>query len=307
MKISIVGSNSDTLFILNRISFLDLKDIEVSVFGDQKIQRKLKKNFPFIETPWTLKDTISECKIIFHSVPLKGLEDSFLNLGKILPNDIPIIDFSSNSTISKSVAKKILSHDIYTSVINCISFGKLNFSYQEEKIHIPTVANSESDSNALEKVNECLNNFKIYFKFMDQSELDEMLYTNYYLPNIVLFALRDYLHEKNSVLLKSLNKEYISKLDDLIDSEVRHDLINDVGFKTELRKSVVRLNNYINKTIDHENTFTGSSYNKLDSLLSSKFNEYELPTSKETILSYFFGVKFAKYMTSWGKIKDPDD
>ena len=102
---------------------------------------------------------------------------------------------------------------------------------------------------------------------------------------------------KSKILSNNFNQNYLLEFSNLIDYEIVENINNDIFTK-------------INSTDDYFNNFIKNLKNNnfvLESDIFSSTNSQEvltIPKSKDTLLSLFFGEKFSRVMSSWGKSKN---
>ena len=304
MKISIIGLNSDSIFFLNRASLLK-KDSDLSfyAFDDRKIQNDHKKKFSNLKTPWNLSDVLDKCELLLNCSGLKNLPNtiSILEDNKI---HCPIIDFSTNKKYSINLFNS--SSLSRNNIIHAMSPGKVNIDFKKEIINLPIILNNNINSKLDNVVNSFKNKLKISFKFMDEIEHDEVLRSNYYLPNLLLLSLSNMMQQKSKIISNNLNSELISDIRSLVNVSINNDLTND-HTDSALSQSLEEFNKEMKEIF--------ADHNKLDNsyLINSKQTakilnpDSSIPKSRDTIMSLFFGARFTKLLSGWSKIDKSND
>ena len=155
--------------------------------------------------------------------------------------------------------------------------------------------NYESNDNIVARAGEkTLTNEELIEKLpkIINSE-DSLIISNYVFTNLYLLYLLDNMKNKSSILSNNFNQNYINKFSNIIDSEILDNLddyvfskiTSDSNFKMFIEK--IKKNDF-KLSIDEIRSFSDQS------LLS-------IPKSKDTLLSLFFGEKFSKTISNWGK------
>ena len=62
---------------------------------------------------------------------------------------------------------------------------------------------------------------------MDEIEHDEILRSNYYLPNILFFLLAKKMDENSKIISNTLGSELLNKMRDLVNVNINDDLLKD--------------------------------------------------------------------------------
>tara|TARA_Y100001970_G_C14038908_1_gene752600 strand:- start:12 stop:926 length:915 start_codon:yes stop_codon:yes gene_type:complete len=304
MKISILGLNSDSVFFLKRSSFMKKDhDLSFHAFDDRKIQNTFKKEFSNIQTPWNLSDVLKECDLLLNCSGLKNLPNSITILedNKI---DCPIIDFSTN----KKYSIKLFNNSTLpqNNIIHAMSPGRVNIDLYKELINLPIILNNSVNSELDSVVNLFLKRLKISLKFMDEIEHDEVLRSNYYLPNLLLVSLSIMMEQKSKIISNNLNSELISNIRSLVNVNINNDLTND-HIDAELDESLNEFNKELKKFFVDHNKLDNSYF--INSKQTAKILDPDssIPKSKDTIMSLFFGTRFTKLLSGWSKIDKSND
>ena len=304
MKISILGLNDDAAFFLKRSSILNKnKQLDFFAFDDRKIQNKFKKDFPNLSAPWNLNDVLESSEILLNFSALKSLPSSISIIEENKLN-CPIIDFSP----IKKYSIKIFNQSSLSNknIIHAMSPGRVEFSNNQEIIKLPIVLNNNIQTDFNEKTNLFFKRLKISLKFMDEIEHDEILRSNYYLPNILFFLLAKKMNEKSKIISNTLGTELLNNMRDLVNVNINDDLLKDYVYDD--LNGLMNLFNQEMKEIFVENNKLDNSY-----LLNSKQAanlldpNISVPKSKDTIMSLFFGTRFTRLVSGWSKIDKSND
>ena len=293
MKISVIGSNKDTEFFILRSLHLKKYEIKFSIFDTRENQNKLRKQFNNVETPWNIEDVLKGSDIIINAYSIKN-NNNFFEIIKNNKNSLPIIDMS----VSKEISLKIYDKEhIANSVLHIMPPGKMNFDYKKDLLRMPVVINNKSNLNENNNVDKFFKNLKLNFKFIDIEEIDSLLLSQYIVPNLYLLFLINNMQKKSKILSNNFNQNYLLEFSKLIDYEIVENINNDIFNKININ------DNYFDDFIENlkKNNFV------LDSDNFSSFDSQEvlsIPKSKDTLMSLFFGEKFSRVMSSWGKSKN---
>ena len=293
MKISVIGSNKDTEFFILRSLHLKKHEIKFSIFDTRENQNKLRKQFDNVETPWNIEDVLKGSDIIINSYSIKNY-NNFFEIIKNNKNSLPIIDMSVSKEISLSIYDN---EHITNSVLHIMPPGKMNFDYKKDLLRMPVVINNKSNLNENNNVDKFFKNLKLNFKFIDIEEIDSLLLSQYIVPNLYLLFLINNMQKKSKILSNNFNQNYLLEFSKLIDYEIVENINIDIFNKININ------DNYFDDFIENlkKNNFV------LDSDNFSSINSQEvlsIPKSKDTLMSLFFGEKFSRVMSSWGKSKN---
>ena len=293
MKISVIGSNKDTEFFILRSLHLKKHEIKFSIFDSRENQNKLRKQFNNVETPWNIEDVLKGSDIIINAYPIKN-NNNFFEIIKNNKSSLPIIDMSVSKEISLKCYDK---EDITNTVLHIMPPGKMNFDYKKDLLRLPVVINNKSNLNENNNVDKFFKNLKLNFKFIDIEEIDSLLLSQYIVPNLYLLFLINNMQKKSKILSNNFNQNYLLEFSKLIDYEIVENINNDIFNKININ------DNYFDDFIENlkKNNFV------LDSDNFSSFDSQEvlsIPKSKDTLMSLFFGEKFSRVMSSWGKSKN---
>ncbi len=293
MKISVIGSNKDTEFFILRSLYLKKLDIKFSIFDTRENQNRLKKQFNNVEAPWNIEDVFKGSDIIINAYSIKN-NYNFFEILKNNKNNLPIIDMSVSKEVSLKYYNK---EDINNSVLHIMPPGKMNFDYKKDLLRMPLVINNKSNLIRNSIVDKFFKILNLNFKFIDIEEIDSILLSQYIIPNLYLLSLIKNMQTKSKILSNNFNQNYLLEFSNLIDYEIVENINNDIFTK-------------INSTDDYFNNFIKNLKNNnfvLESDIFSSTNSQEvltIPKSKDTLLSLFFGEKFSRVMSSWGKSKN---
>ena len=145
-----------------------------------------------------------------------------------------------------------------------MSPGRVEFSNNQEIIKLPIVLNNNIQTDFNEKTKFFFKRLKITLKFMDEIEHDEILRSNYYLPNILFFLLAKKMDEKSKIISNTLGSELLNNMRDLVNVNINDDLLKDYVYDdlnglmnlfnqemkdifVEINKSFISINiNYLN-------------------------------------------------------------
>ena len=288
LKISIIGSSQDTIFFIERSKFLG-KNILFSVFDSKEIQDNLKKSYDSVETPWNISDVLKDSSLILNGCSIKNSME-FFEIIKNNNSNLPIIDLSLFK--SRSI-QNYNENNISNIVLHSMPVGKLNIDPQRESVRIPVILNNKLNTIRDDNLESFFKLLKLNLRFIDIDEHDSLIVSNYVLTNLYLLYLLDNMKNKSSILSNNFNQNYINKFSNIIDSEILDNLDDyvfskiaaDSNFKMFIEK--IKKNDF-KLSIDEIRSFPDQS------LLS-------IPKSKDTLLSLFFGEKFSKTISNWGK------
>ena len=288
MKISIIGSSQDTIFFIERSKFLG-KNILFSVFDSKEIQDNLNKSYDSVETPWNISDVLKDSSLILNGCSIKNSME-FFEIIKNNNSNLPIIDLSLFK--SRSI-QNYNENNISNIVLHSMPVGKLNIDPQRESVRIPVILNNKLNTIRDDNLESFFKLLKLNLRFIDIDEHDSLIVSNYVLTNLYLLYLLDNMKNKSSILSNNFNQNYINKFSNIIDSEILDNLddyvfskiASDSNFKMFIEK--IKKNDF-KLSIDEIRSFSDQS------LLS-------IPKSKDTLLSLFFGEKFSKTISNWGK------
>ena len=288
LKISIIGSSKDTIFFIERSKFLG-KNILFSIFDSKEIQDNLKKSYDSVETPWNISDVLKDSSLILNGCSIKNSME-FFEIIKNNNSNLPIIDLSLFKSRSIQNYKE---NNISNIVLHSMPVGKLNIDPQRESVRIPVILNNKLNTIKDDNLESFLKLLKLNLRFIDIDEHDSLIVSNYVFTNLYLLYLLDNMKNKSSILSNNFNQNYINKFSNIIDSEILDNLddyvfskiATDSNFKMFIEK--IKKNDF-KLPIDEIISFSDQS------LLS-------IPKSKDTLLSLFFGEKFSKTISNWGK------
>ena len=171
--------------------------------------------------------------------------------------------------------------------------GKMNIDPKKENVRIPVILNNQLKSIKNDNFESFFNLLKLKLRFIDIDEHDSLIISNYVLTNLYLLYLLDEMENKSSILSSNFNMEYIREFTNIIDDEIL-DNFDDYVFSKITSEDNFRT--FIENI--KRNDFKLPN-DKFDSL--SEQNLLSIPKSKDTLLSLFFGEKFSKTISNWGK------
>ena len=288
MKVSIIGSSQDAIFFIKRSEFLK-KDIKFSIFDSKEIQDNLKKTYNSVEIPWNISDVLKDSDLILNGFSLKK-NIEFFEIVKNNNSNLPIIDLSLLKSKSIQDYKDINLSNI---VLHAMPVGKMNIDPKKENVRIPVILNNQLKSIKNDNFESFFNLLKLKLRFIDIDEHDSLIISNYVLTNLYLLYLLDEMENKSSILSSNFNMEYIRDFTNIIDDEIL-DNFDDYVFSKITSEDNFRT--FIENI--KRNDFKLPN-DKFDSL--SEQNLLSIPKSKDTFLSLFFGEKFSKTISNWGK------
>ena len=288
MKVSIIGSSQDAIFFIKRSEFLK-KDIKFSIFDSKEIQDNLKKTYNSVEIPWNISDVLKDSDLILNGCSLKK-NIEFFEIVKNNNSNLPIIDLSLLKSKSIQDYKDINLSNI---VLHAMPVGKMNIDPKKENVRIPVILNNQLKSIKNDNFESFFNLLKLKLRFIDIDEHDSLIISNYVLTNLYLLYLLDEMENKSSILSSNFNMEYIREFTNIIDDEIL-DNFDDYVFSKLTSEDNFRT--FIENI--KRNDFKLPN-DKFDSL--SEQNLLSIPKSKDTFLSLFFGEKFSKTISNWGK------
>jgi len=288
MKVSIIGSSQDAIFFIKRSEFLK-KDIKFSIFDSKEIQDNLKKTYNSVEIPWNISDVLKDSDLILNGCSLKK-NIEFFEIVKNNNSNLPIIDLSLLKSKSIQDYKDINLSNI---VLHAMPVGKMNIDPKKENVRIPVILNNQLKSIKNDNFESFFNLLKLKLRFIDIDEHDSLIISNYVLTNLYLLYLLDEMENKSSILSSNFNMVYIRDFTNIIDDEIL-DNFDDYVFSKITSEDNFRT--FIENI--KRNDFKLPN-DKFDSL--SEQNLLSIPKSKDTLLSLFFGEKFSKTISNWGK------
>ena len=288
MKVSIIGSSQDAIFFIKRSEFLK-KDIKFSIFDSKEIQDNLKKTYNSVEIPWNISDVLKDSDLILNGCSLKK-NIEFFEIVKNNNSNLPIIDLSLLKSKSIQDYKDINLSNI---VLHAMPVGKMNIDPKKENVRIPVILNNQLKSIKNDNFESFFNLLKLKLRFIDIDEHDSLIISNYVLTNLYLLYLLDEMENKSSILSSNFNMEYIREFTNIIDDEILDNFDDYVFSKITSEDNFRTFIENIKK-----NDFKLPN-DKFDSL--SEQNLLSIPKSKDTLLSLFFGEKFSKTISNWGK------
>ena len=290
MKVSVIGSSNDVKFFLNRAFHLNKKDIIFSVFDSRENQENIRKQFKFIETPWGIEDILFASDLIINAMPLRR-SNEFYEIIKNNNVNLPIIDLSP---IKEFSIKDYDENNIKNSVIHIMPPGKMNLSYKKESLRVPVVLNNKSSSIENNQIENFFKLLKLNYKFIDHEEHDSLVMSHYISPNLYLLHLMENMETKANILSNDFNREVINDFSSFIDNEILENL-NDEILKM-IKNNEINLDSFISslKVNNYKLKNKNISFKETNEILS-------IPKSKDTLLSLFFGEKFSRVISSWGK------
>ena len=288
MKVSIIGSSQDAIFFIKRSEFLK-KDIKFSIFDSKEIQDNLKKTYNSVEIPWNISDVLKDSDLILNGCSLKK-NIEFFEIVKNNNSNLPIIDLSLLKSKSIQDYKDINLSNI---VLHAMPVGKMNIDPKKEKVRIPVILNNQLKSIKNDNFESFFNLLKLKLRFIDIDEHDSLIISNYVLTNLYLLYLLDEMENKSSILSSNFNMEYIREFTNIIDDEILDNFDDYVFSKITSEDNFKTFIENIKR-----NDFKMPN-DKFDSL--SEQHLLSIPKSKDTLLSLFFGEKFSKTISNWGK------
>tara|TARA_B100000683_G_scaffold262773_1_gene290338 strand:- start:4655 stop:5548 length:894 start_codon:yes stop_codon:yes gene_type:complete len=288
MKVSIIGSSQDAIFFIKRSEFLK-KDIKFSIFDSKEIQDNLKKTYNSVEIPWNISDVLKDSDLILNGCSLKK-NIEFFEIVKNNNSNLPIIDLSLLKSKSIQDYKDINLSNI---VLHAMPVGKMNIDPKKENVRIPVILNNQLKSIKNDNFESFFNLLKLKLRFIDIDEHDSLIISNYVLTNLYLLYLLDEMENKSSILSSNFNMVYIRDFTNIIDDEILDNFDDYVFSKITSEDNFRTFIENIKK-----NDFKLPN-DKFDSL--SEQNLLSIPKSKDTLLSLFFGEKFSKTISNWGK------
>jgi len=214
----------------------------------------------------------------------------FLEIIKNNNSNLPIIDLS---LLKSNSIQNYKDRNISNIVLHTMPVGKMSIDPQCENVSIPVILNNELNTIKDDNVESFFKLLKLNLRFIDIDEHDSLIISNYVLTNLYLLYLLDNMKNKSSILSNNFNQEYINNFSNIIDNEIL-DNFDDYVF-TKI-KSNDNFKMFIKKI--KKNDF------KLPNNEIKSFSDQRLlsmPKSKDTLLSLFFGEKFSKTISNWGK------
>ncbi len=304
MNISILGLNDDAAFFLERSSILGKNNqLEFFAFDDRKKQNNFKKKFSNLKAPWNLNEVFESSELLLNFSDLKSLPES---LSIIQDNriNLPIIDFSPNKKYSIKLFND--SPIAQNNIVHAMSPGRVGIKNDQETVKLPVVLNSNIHSDFNEQINLFFKKLKIELKFMDEIEHDEVLRSNYYLPNILLFSLANIMDQKSKIISNDLSAEFIKNIRELVNVNIDGDLVEDYIYG-DLHELINSLNNEMKEIFSDSNKLNDSYFINSKKVADILDPNTAVPKSKDTIMSLFFGTRFTKLVSGWSKIDKSND
>ncbi len=287
MKVSVIGASQDAIFFIKRSEYLK-RDIKFSIFDSKEAQDSLKKTFNLVETPWNIKDVLKDSNLILNGCSVKKYLE-FFEIIKNNKSELPIIDLSLLK--SKSI-QDYKDNQIKNTVLHSMPIGKMNIDFQKDSVRIPVTLNSKLKNIKDDNIEFFFDLLKLKLRFIDVDEHDSLVISNYVLTNLYLLFLLDKMENQSSILSSNFNQDYINKFSSIIDNDIV-DNFSDYVFSKLTSEDNFRM--FIKKF--KNNNF---NLNKNDLNLFSE-KSFSIPKSKDTLLSLFFGEKFSKTISNWGK------
>tara|TARA_B100000941_G_scaffold289579_1_gene269272 strand:+ start:819 stop:1709 length:891 start_codon:yes stop_codon:yes gene_type:complete len=287
MKVSVIGASQDVIFFIKRSEYLK-RDIKFSIFDSKEAQDSLKKTFNLVETPWNIKDVLKDSNLILNGCSVKKYLE-FFEIIKNNKSELPIIDLSLLK--SKSI-QDYKDNQIKNTVLHSMPIGKMNIDFQKDSVRIPVTLNSKLKNIKDDNIEFFFDLLKLKLRFIDVDEHDSLVISNYVLTNLYLLFLLDKMENQSSILSSNFNQDYINKFSSIIDNDIV-DNFSDYVFSKLTSEDNFRM--FIKKF--KNNNF---NLNKNDLNLFSE-KSFSIPKSKDTLLSLFFGEKFSKTISNWGK------
>ena len=293
MKISVIGSSKDTEFFILRSLHLKKNDFNFSVFDSRENQNRLRKTFSNVTTPWNIDDVINGADILINGYSIKNT-DNFFEIIKNNRINLPIIDMS---VFKEESLKNYDSNQISNSVLHIMPPGKMNFDYKKDTLRLPVVLNNKLNVDKNDNIDNFFKKLKLNFKFIDIEELDSLVLSQYIIPNIYLFFLKNTMQIKSKIISNNFNQGYLLEFSKLID----YDIVENININI-----LNKMNTNETEFIDFIENLKNNNFvlNNNDFPSESSHEVLNIPKSKDTLLSLFFGEKFSKVMSSWGKSKN---
>ena len=293
MKISVIGSSKDTEFFILRSLHLKKNDFNFSVFDSRENQNRLRKTFSNVTTPWNIDDVINGADILINGYSIKNT-DNFFEIIKNNRINLPIIDMS---VFKEESLKSFALNQISNSVLHIMPPGKMNFDYKKDILRLPVVLNNKLNVDKNKNIDNFLKKLKLNFKFIDIEEIDSLVLSQYIIPNLYLLFLKNNMQIKSKIISNNFNQDYLLEFSKLID----YDIVENININI-LNKMNANETEFIDFIENLKNNNFVLNDDKFSSALSQEV--LNIPKSKDTLLSLFFGEKFSKVMSSWGKSKN---
>ena len=267
----------------------DLSSNLNSIFDSKEVQDSLKKSYKSVEVPWSINDVLKDSNLILNGCSLKK-NIEFFEIIKNNNTNLPIIDLSLLK--SKSI-QDYDDNNLSNTVLHSMPVGKMNIDSKKENIRIPVILNNQLKTIKDDTIEFFFNLLKLKLRFIDIDEHDSLIVSNYVLTNLYLLHLLEDMENKSSILSSNFNMNYINEFSNIIDDEIL-DNFDDFVF------SKITASDNFQKFIEKikRNGF------RLPNSKAKSFTEQDLlsiPKSKDTLLSLFFGEKFSKTISNWGK------
>ena len=292
MKISVIGSSKDTEFFILRSLHLKKEDFNFSVFDSRESQNRLRKTYSNVETPWNIEDVINGADILINGYSIKNT-DNFFEIIKNNNINLPIIDMS---VFKEESLKSFALNQISNSVLHIMPPGKMNFDYKKDILRLPVVLNNKLNVDKNKNIDNFLKKLKLNFKFIDIEEIDSLVLSQYIIPNLYLLFLKNNMQIKSKIISNNFNQDYLLEFSKLIDYDIVENI--NINILNKININETEFNDFIENL--KNNNFV------IDDKFSSTSSQeiLNIPKSKDTLLSLFFGEKFSKVMSSWGKNKN---
>ena len=293
MKISVIGSSKDTEFFILRSLHLKKDDFIFSIFDSRESQNRLRKAYNNVETPWNIEDVINGADILINGYSFKNI-DNFFEIIKNNNINLPIIDMS---VFKEESLKSFASNQISNSVLHIMPPGKMNFDYKKDILRLPVVLNNKLNVDRNKNIDNFLKKLKLNFKFIDIEEIDSLVLSQYIIPNLYLLFLKNNMQIKSNIISNNFNQDYLLEFSKLID----YDIVENININI-----LNKMNTNETEFIDFIENLKNNNFVLNDDEFSSASSQevLNIPKSKDTLLSLFFGEKFSKVMSSWGKSKN---
>ena len=292
MKISVIGSSKDTEFFILRSMHLKKEDFNFSVFDSRESQNKLRKAYSNVETPWNIEDVINGADILINGYSIKNI-DSFFEIIKNNNINLPIIDMS---VFKEESLKSFDLNQISNSVLHIMPPGKMNFDYKKDILRLPIVLNNKLNVDKNKNIDNFFKKLKLNFKFIDIEEIDSLVLSQYIIPNLYLLFLKNNMQIKSKIISNNFNQDYLLEFSKLIDYDIVENININILNKININETefIDVIENLKNNNFVIDDNFSSTSSQEI----------LNIPKSKDTLLSLFFGEKFSKVMSSWGKSKN---
>ena len=293
MKISVIGSSRDTEFFILRSLHLKKEDFNFSVFDSRESQNRLRNTYSNVETPWNIEDVINGADILINGYSIKNT-DNFFEIIKNNNINLPIIDMS---VFKEESLKSFALNQISNSVLHIMPPGKMNFDYKKDILRLPVVLNNKLNVDKNKNIDNFLKKLKLNFKFIDIEEIDSLVLSQYIIPNLYLLFLKNNMQIKSKIISNNFNQDYLLEFSELIDYDIVENI--NINILNKMHTNETEFIDFIenlkkNNFVLNDDEFSSASSQEV----------LNIPKSKDTLLSLFFGEKFSKVMSSWGKSKN---